>query len=439
MNKKILIIDDDTSFSLMVSGYLAKNEMETTTAGSFYKAKSLIDKEYFDLILSDHRLPDGSGLDVLSYSKSKNPDIPVVLITAYSDIRVAVNAIKKGAYEYITKPVNATELLHIVQRALKSNSHSTSLSNDYIVSVGSQSKEMDEHIRLVAPTEVAVLIQGESGTGKEYVARRIHELSHHRQDPFVAVDCGALTTEIASSELFGHEKGSFTGAVDDKIGHFESVGKGTIFLDEVGNLSYNVQIKLLRAIQERRAHRVGSNKEFPIKARIIAASNDDLRQKAKEGGFREDLFHRLNEFTIHVPPLRNRSDELPTFINHFCNEAAKEFGKNIHGFSDEVMEVFQHYDWPGNLRELRNVVRRSVLLSKNEWIGIEAIPPEIAEPLSTQPSTLIKYTEAKEIAEKKLIEETLRKVKHNKSKAARLLGIDRKTLYNKLQKLNIDY
>ncbi|MGQ1891007.1 sigma-54-dependent transcriptional regulator [Thermophagus sp. OGC60D27] len=438
MNKKILIIDDDTSFGLMVSGYLRKKEMETSLAGSYQKAKTLINHEHFDLILSDHRLPDGSGLDVLNYAKSKYPNLPVVLITAYSDIRVAVNAIKKGAFEYITKPVNATELIHVVEKALKSSDHSSPLSNGYIVSVGDHSNEMDEHIRLVAPTEVSILIQGESGTGKEFVARRIHELSQHRNEPFVAVDCGALTPEIASSELFGHVKGSFTGALDDKKGHFESVGKGTIFLDEVGNLSYDVQVKLLRAIQERRAHRVGGNQEFPIEARILTATNDDLRIKAREGNFREDLFHRLNEFTIIVPPLRERQDELMVFTDHFCRQAADEFGKEIKGFTEEVMEAFGTYDWPGNLRELRNVVRRAVLLSKDHWIGREVIPPEILEP-HPRSINATSFSEEKEKTEKQLIEETLRKVKHNKSKAARLLGIDRKTLYNKLQKLKIDY
>ena len=438
MKKKVLIIDDDTSFGLMISGYLKKNDMETTLVGSFSKARSVISKEDYDLILSDYRLPDGNGLEVLRYAKNKSSFVPVVLITAYSDIRVAVNAIKEGAYEYITKPVNARELIHVVQGALKSGDHRGRLSHDYIVGDGENTGEMNEHIHLVAPTEVAVLIQGESGTGKEYVARRIHELSRHRNDPFVAVDCGALTPEIASSELFGHVKGSFTGAFEDKTGHFESVGKGTIFLDEVGNLSYEVQMKLLRALQERRAHKVGGNSAFAIEARIIAASNDDLRQKARNGEFREDLYHRLNEFTVSVPPLRERSDELIVFANHFCQQAAREFEKQINGFSDEVLKIFEYYDWPGNLRELRNVIRRAVLLSKNNIIERSVIPPEIIEQSKNEGSVNC-FSDAKDMAEKQMIEEALRKVKNNKTKAARLLGIDRKTLYNKLQKLKIDY
>ncbi|WP_016777182.1 sigma-54-dependent transcriptional regulator [Anaerophaga thermohalophila] len=438
MKKKVLIIDDDTSFGLMVSGYLKKNDMETTLVGSFSKARTVISKEDYDLILSDYRLPDGNGLEVLRYAKNKSFFVPVVLITAYSDIRVAVNAIKEGACEYITKPVNARELIHVIQGALKSGDHRSSLSHDYIVGDGENTREMNEHIQLVAPTEVAVLIQGESGTGKEYVARRIHELSRHKNGPFVAVDCGALTPEIASSELFGHVKGSFTGAFEDKTGHFESVGKGTIFLDEVGNLSYDVQMKLLRALQERRAHKVGGNSPFAIEARIIAASNDDLRQKAMNGEFREDLYHRLNEFTVSVPPLRERSDELIVFANHFCQQAAHEFEKQINGFSDEVLKIFEYYDWPGNLRELRNVIRRAVLLSKNNIIESSVIPPEIIEQ-SKNTDNVNRFSEAKDMAEKQMIEEALRKVKNNKTKAAWLLGIDRKTLYNKLQKFKIDY
>jgi two-component system response regulator HydG len=436
--QKILIVDDDTSFGMMVKGYLKKNNFDATLAGSFAKAKILIDKETFDLVLSDYRLPDGTGLDVLRHSKKKSAVLPVVLITAYSDIRVAVSAIKEGAYEYITKPVNAQELLHIVNKVVQSSKSSIPGSRDYLAGTGKESLQMEEHIKLVAPTEVAVLIQGESGTGKEYVARRIHELSKHSDEPFVAVDCGALTQEIASSELFGHVKGSFTGAIDNKIGHFENVGKGTIFLDEVGNLSYDVQIKLLRAIQERRAHRLGSNSEFKIEARIVAASNDDLRLSAMEGNFREDLYHRLNEFTISIPPLRIRNDELMTFANHFREMASREFQKNVTSFSGKVLQIFETYEWPGNLRELRNVVRRSVLLTQGEEVEAAGIPPELSE----HPRKETEYhrlSDVKDEAEKRLIIETLEKARHNKTKAAQMLGMDRKTLYNKIQKLNIDY
>ncbi len=436
--RKVLIVDDDTSFGMMVKGYLKKNDLEATLSGSFSNAKTLIDKEHFDLILTDYRLPDGTGLDVLRYARKVLSSVPVVLITAYSDIRVAVSAIKEGAFEYITKPVNAQELLHVVREAGKSDQTSNVSQSDYIFGVGPESRKMEEYIKLVAPTEVAVLIQGESGTGKEYVARRIHDLSRHADAPFVAVDCGALTTEIASSELFGHVKGSFTGAIDNKKGHFESVGKGTIFLDEVGNLGYEVQVKLLRAIQERKAHSVGSNTEFKIEARILAASNDDLRNNALSGNFREDLYHRLNEFTITVPPLRLRDDELMMFANHFMGLASSEFNKNISAFSDEVLDIFKRYEWPGNLRELRNVVRRSVLLSQGNIIEKSVIPGELSDNGGNS-SLSGSFSEIRNETEKQLIVETLNKVKHNKSKAANLLGIDRKTLYNKLQKFNIDY
>jgi two-component system response regulator HydG len=436
--QKILIVDDDTSFGMMVKGYLKKNDLEATLSGSLSNAKAIFGKEHFDMVLTDYRLPDGTGLDILRHVKKSRSSMPVVLITAYSDIRVAVNAIKDGAFEYITKPVNAQELLHVVNTAVRSGKTGFNPGSDYIRGEGEESRLIEDHIKLVAPTEISVLIQGESGTGKEFVARRIHELSHHSSEPFLAVDCGALTSEIASSELFGHEKGSFTGAMDEKKGYFESVGKGTIFLDEVGNLSYDVQVKLLRAIQERRAHRVGSNREFKIEARIVAASNDHLRKRAMEGDFREDLYHRLNEFTVFVLPLRERHEELMMFAGHFKKLAAKEFDKNILGFSDEVLEVFKRYEWPGNLRELRNVVRRSVLLCQNKFIALSVIPGEIVESRES-PSHGLSFSEAKNETEKNLIIDTLFKVKHNKSKAADLLGIDRKTLYNKLQKYNIEY
>ncbi|WP_291861620.1 sigma-54 dependent transcriptional regulator [Marinilabilia sp.] len=436
--QKILIVDDDTSFGMMVSGFLKKKGLETVLAGSLANAKDYLEKDVFDLVLTDHRLPDGTGLEVLDKSKSVASNVPVVLITAYSDIRVAVDAIKRGAFEYITKPVNAEELLHVVTKALKNNHKNPSMISEYIVSQGEEARRMEEHIRLVAPTEVAVLIQGESGTGKEYVARRIHQQSNHASGPFVAVDCGALTSEIASSELFGHVKGSFTGAVDNKIGHFESVGKGTIFLDEVGNLSYEVQVKLLRAIQERRARRLGSNTEFSIDARIISATNDDLRSSALEGAFREDLYHRLNEFQILVPPLRSRQGDLMKYANYFLEKAAGEFGKEIKGFSNPVLKIFEKYEWPGNLRELRNVVRRSVLLTRGALVEMESIPPELSE-TSGKINAELNFSDARDATEKQLIEEALLKTRHNKSETAKLLGMDRKTLYNKMQKLKIDY
>jgi len=436
--QKVLIVDDDISFGMMVQGYLKKHDMEATLSGSLSKSRMLIDRNPFDMVLIDYRLPDGNGLDLLGYVKQKYPFMPVVMITAYSDIRVAVRAIKEGAYEYITKPVNARELLHVIEEAAVRGKNSPSNRDDYVVGTGSETRQVEEYVKRVAPTEMSVLIQGESGTGKEYVARRIHELSHQREEPFVAVDCGALTPGIASSELFGHVKGSFTGAIDDKKGHFESVGKGTIFLDEVGNLSYDVQVKLLRAIQERRAHRLGGNKEFQIEARIVSASNDDLRENALKGSFREDLYHRLNEFTIAIPPLRKRTDELLRFAEHFRFLAANEFNKNIRTFSDDVREIFGRYQWPGNLRELRNVVRRAVLLSNGDVIESSVIPAELIENASgKKPSE--ELSRKKNESEKQLILKTLEEARYNKSKAAQLLGIDRKTLYNKLQRYEIDY
>ncbi len=444
--QKILIVDDDLSFGMMVEGFLKRHSFEVTLAASFGKAESAVKSTLFDLVLTDYRLPDGTGMDVLQTVKKRNPATSVVLITAYSDIRVAVDAIKSGAFEYITKPVNPEELLHVIKEASrqeqkmgKAKPGSTAL---YIAGTGTETNQLEAHISVVAPTDLAVLIQGESGTGKEFVARRIHELSKRHNEPFVAVDCGALTPEIASSELFGHIKGSFTGAITDKKGQFEAVGKGTIFLDEIGNLSYDVQVKLLRALQEKRARPVGSNHEFNIEARIITASNDDLRSDAMEGKFREDLYHRLNEFTVVLPPLRERGYDLERFAEHFLKLAAEEFNKGSYTFSDEVLHIFKTYEWPGNVRELKNVVRRAVLLSNQKVIGPETIPEEIKESIDKRTPTEMgtkPLEEAKNQSEREVILEILEQTRYNKTRTAELLGIDRKTLYNKLQKYNIAY
>lgn len=444
--QKILIVDDDLSFGMMVEGFLKRHSFEVTLAASFSKAALALKGEPFDLVLTDYRLPDGTGMDVLQTVKKKDPATSVILITAYSDIRVAVEAIKSGAFEYITKPVNPEELLHVINEASrqeqKKGKARPGSGARYIAGTGTETSQLEAHIGVVAPTDLAVLIQGESGTGKEFVARRIHELSKRRNAPFVAVDCGALTPEIASSELFGHVKGSFTGAIADKKGQFEAVGNGTIFLDEIGNLSYDVQVKLLRALQEKRARPIGGNHEFSIEARIITATNDDLRGDAMEGKFREDLYHRLNEFTVVLPPLRERRFDLEKFAGHFLKLAAEEFNKDSFTFSDEVLHIFKTYEWPGNLRELKNVVRRAVLLSNQKVIGPETIPDEIKESIDKQTAIEIStkpLEEAKNQSEREVIMEILEQTRYNKTRTAEMLGIDRKTLYNKLQKYNIAY
>ncbi len=442
---RILIVDDDTSFGLMIEGFLKRKGYETLYASTFQKAVALVTKEFFDLVLTDYRLDNSTGLDLLHAVKKSNPKTAVVLITAYSDIRVAVNAIKMGAFEYITKPINPEELLHVIVRGVekaedKPKPQKIVSTAKYIRGISKFSLDTDQQIELIAPTDLSVLILGESGVGKEFVAQRIHQLSQRNNNPFVAVDCGALHTDIASSELFGHKKGSYTGALEDKMGHFEMVKDGTIFLDEIGNLSYDVQVKLLRAIQERKARRLGSNEEYPISCRIIAATNEDLRGSSFKGNFREDLYHRLNEISIRIHPLRERKEDILFFGLRFLDFAREEFQKNDISISHEVKDIFLKYEWPGNLRELRNVIRRAVLLAKGSEISIEELPQEIQIPMdSSSDEDPVLLKEAKEKSEKDIIIETLEKTKYNKAKTSRILGVDRKTLYNKLHKYGIDF
>ncbi|WP_066630353.1 sigma-54-dependent transcriptional regulator [Labilibacter marinus] len=439
---KILIVDDDTSFGLMIEGFLKRKGFKTVFVSTFNTAIESIQKQSFDIVLTDYRLDTGTGLDLIPEIKKQDSKIPVVLITAYSDIRVAVSAIKLGAFEYIAKPVNPDELLHVINRGVAKASAEPDQapptpSSNYIKGISRYAEQVDQQIELISATELSVLVLGESGVGKEFVAQRIHELSKHNTKPFVAVDCGALHTDIASSELFGHKKGSFTGALEDKEGHFEAVKDGTIFLDEIGNLSYDVQVKLLRAIQERKGRRLGSNEEYPINCRIIAATNEDLRTTSFSGKFREDLYHRLNEFSINMLPLRSRKEDIPIYGNRFLAMASTEFNKTDVLLSIDVERIFLSYDWPGNLRELRNVIRRAVLLAKTNEITLNELPPEIQQPALFEQAP-VQLREAKEKSEKEMIVETLEQTKYNKAKTARILGIDRKTLYNKIYKYGID-
>ncbi|HYG20430.1 MAG TPA: sigma-54 dependent transcriptional regulator, partial [Ohtaekwangia sp.] len=364
--------------------------------------------------------------------------------------RTAVKAIKMGAFEYITKPVNPDELLMVVQQALKGekvvtpSKKSTGEPKEFVEGSSAPSKQLLNYVRLVAPTNMSVIIEGESGTGKENVARTIHRLSNRAKGPFVAVDCGALSKDLAASELFGHVKGAFTGAGQDKDGQFVEANGGTLFLDEVGNLSYEVQVKLLRAIQERIIQPIGSNKEIKVDVRILTATNDDLAESVKRGQFREDLYHRLNEFMLRVPSLRERSGDLQEFLDFFRQAANQELGRNVQKFDDPVMAVLMAYDWPGNLRELRNVVRRAVLLTQGDLVYMETLPNEMIESVKNPAAKnahapqVYDLKALQESQEREMIIKTLQEVRYNKSKAARILNIDRKTLYLKMEKYQIE-
>ena len=448
--KKILIIDDDPTICMMLQGLLKRKNFDADTVFSAGEALKKLENNQFDLVLSDFRLPDFDGLELLQKIKSMHPHVPVIIMTSYADIRTAVNAIKMGAFEYVTKPLNPDEILLLINSALekaedpKNSKKSKEKKNkdeiEFVRGNSSTSLQIDQYIKLVAPTDMSVIIEGESGTGKEIAARRIHFDSKRKKKAFVAVDCGALSIDLAGSELFGHIKGSFTGAINDKEGQFESAQGGTLFLDEIGNLSYEIQMKLLRALQERKVRRIGSNKDIDVDVRILVATNEDLSVSVNKGNFRGDLYHRLNEFKITVPSLRNRIEDIELFANYFLELSNKELNKDIAGFSSEVLEKFKYYSWPGNVRELRNVIRRSVLLSPDKEVELISLPNEILNN-SASNNIIVEGSNLKLIQaanEKELIVSTLRKVNYNKSKAAKLLNIDRKTLYNKLKQYGIN-
>lgn len=458
---KVLIVDDDVTFCLMLETLLSKHGYTVSQSFSYNEGRKKFLDFQPDLVLTDLRLPDHDGLELLKLLKSESSRVPVVLMTSYGDIKTAVKAMKMGAFDYVTKPVNPDEILATVKRALRSTEvepagRQLPQPDTYLEGESVSARRINEHIRLVAPTGMSVLILGESGTGKEFVARRIHEQSDRSKNPFVAIDCGALPRDLAGSEFFGHIKGSFTGAIADKQGQFEAANGGTIFLDEIGNLSYEIQVQLLRAIQERKIRRIGSTVEIPVDVRIITATNEDLKQAVSKGEFREDLYHRINEFAIQVPPLRERQEDLLLFAEYFLQQANAELGKAVSLFSEEVIGIFRTYSWPGNFRELKNIIKRAVLLSASDVITSDTLPDElinesgIAElkPVSIEISDGL-FTEQEEVSselnlkesarrsEREVILAALEKVRFNKSKAAKLLDIDRKTLYNKMKQYDI--
>lgn len=439
----ILLIEDDATFSMILENFLQKKGYSVQCRANVKTGLQELNRKAYDILLLDYRLPDGTGIDILNEARLLYPNIPAIIMTSVNDVRIAVKAIRSGALDYITKPVNPDELELLLKEAVAPQDLPAVLTQSagptYIQGQSERSAKLHEFIALVAPTDMTVIIQGESGTGKEYVASAIHRASKRQKEAFVAIDCGSLSKELAASELFGHMKGAFTGALSDKKGQMEAANGGTLFLDEVGNLSYEVQVQLLRAIQERVIQPVGSNKQIKVDVRILTATNDDLLDSVAKGDFREDLYHRLNEFKIQVPPLRNREEDLFVFVEHFMKQANHDLNRKVKFLSKEVRELFRQYEWPGNLRELKNTVRRMVLLSAGDTAQLSSLPEEMSlqtqKPASTPASDLRSVTE---MHEKELIVETLKKVKYNKSKAAKLLNIDRTTLYNKIEKYQIE-
>lgn len=451
---KLLLIEDDINFSRMFSRFLERHGYDVDECSTAAAAYGHLDNGGYDLVFTDLRLPDEDGIQLLSRIKDHDARLPVILMTGYAQVATAVEAMKKGAFDYISKPFNQEEVLEVLNNALKKVAPSevpktkpqhelpanetSGSKEDKVRGISKASQKLNEYVSLVAPTNMSVLITGESGTGKEVVAQRIHQLSERNKKPFIPVDCGAIPREIAGSEFFGHLKGSFTGAVQDKRGHFEEANGGTLFLDEVGNLPYEVQVQLLRALQERKIKPIGSSKELEVDIRVIAATNEDLQEAVKEGRFREDLYHRLNEFSIQVPSLMERREDMLIFAEHFLQASNKQLEKAVVGFSDDVIRIFQGYHWPGNLRELSNIIKRAVLLCSGPIIDKNDLPSEFMQQALKAPSPSKPESFSAKDNERNLILSALKEAENNKTKAAKMLQITRKTLYNKLREYDIE-
>lgn len=468
---KILIVDDDKDMCSLLTRFLVRNNYDTHAVNNGKDAIEWMRKKTPDLVLCDFKLDDITGKEMLPSIKQLHPGAPVIIITGYSDIKDAVEVMKLGAYDYVTKPLYPDEILLTIKKALSEKKDTAPAPpNEQAVSDGQSRRTVQEsynghylstnspeyinivkQIEMVAPTNYSVIIYGESGSGKEAVAQQIHMKSKRKDKPFIAIDCGALSKELAGSELFGHEKGAFTGALASKTGSFELANGGTIFLDEIGNLTYDIQVSLLRVVQERKIKKLGGTKDIPLDVRIIVASNENLWNAMFKGKFREDLYHRFNEFSITLPPLRERKSDIMIFAKHFLKLTNAELGKGIQGFSDEVESIFLQYPWYGNLRELKNVIKRATLLTDGTNIEVKSLPFEISNyqklqfdvkptdtpapelPGSDGTDTLSNKLKSTNVtAEYQVIMDALKQANFNKSKAAQLLNIDRKTLYNKL-------
>ena len=468
----ILIVEDDIAFGTMLQTWLRRKGFEVEKATSVGAAVKLLTGTFgkeVDLVLSDLRLPDHDGLRLLAWMHEHDINAPFIVMTNYAEVQNAVLAMKSGAADYIAKPVQPDILLQKIKDAMEQNAqqasstiqnsttqnaptaHNSKLKTQnscsgkrlyepsakltaprHIEGKSEASRQLYSYVELVAPTPMSVLILGASGTGKEYVAHRIHNLSARADKPFFALDCGAIPRDVAASEFFGHKKGAFTGADTDKRGAFEMANGGTLFLDEVGNLSYEVQVQLLRALQERRIRPVGGTQEIPIDIRLVCATNENLEEAVGEGRFREDLYHRINEFTIYMPKLSERGSDLFLFADLFIRHANEELNRTVEGLDSDAAELLASHSWPGNLRELNNVVKRAVLLTRGNKITTTELTQAMGQ---IRTDNVLQLHD--EDTERQRIITALQQTNGNKAKAARLLGVDRKTIYNKIEKLGI--
>ena len=447
MTQSILIVEDDLTFATMLKTWLGKKGCEVETASTNARARKLLTTRDFSLILSDLRLPDQDGIHLLSWLRDLQKATPVIIMTSYAEIQGAVLAMKEGAADYVSKPVQPDELLKKIKEAISQESKVVATpkeskenfaTQNFLEGESEAARQLYNYVNLVAPTQMSVLINGASGTGKEYVAHRIHQLSKRADKPFIAIDCGSIPKDLAASEFFGHVKGSFTGALTDKVGAFEEANGGTLFLDEIGNLSYEVQVQLLRALQERRIRRIGSTKEIEVDIRLVSATNENLKESISKGNFREDLYHRINEFTLLMPALKDRQEDILLFANFFLDQANRELDRHLIGFDAAASEAMQNYSWPGNLRQLKNIVKRATLLAQGDFISIRELGDEILEHATPDAQQMQhSFVLHDEETEKQRILNALQQTGNNKTKAAQLLGVDRKTLYNKLKLYNI--
>ena len=447
MTQSILIVEDDLTFATMLKTWLGKKGYEVETASTNARARKLLTTRDFSLILSDLRLPDQDGIHLLSWLRDLQKATPVIIMTSYAEIQEAVLAMKEGAADYVSKPVQPDELLKKIKEAISQESKVVATpkeskenfaTQNFLEGESEAARQLYNYVNLVAPTQMSVLINGASGTGKEYVAHRIHQLSKRADKPFIAIDCGSIPKDLAASEFFGHVKGSFTGALTDKVGAFEEANGGTLFLDEIGNLSYEVQVQLLRALQERRIRRIGSTKEIEVDIRLVSATNENLKESISKGNFREDLYHRINEFTLRMPALKDRQEDILLFANFFLDQANRELDRHLIGFDAAASEAMQNYSWPGNLRQLKNIVKRATLLAQGDFISIRELGDEILEHATPDAQQMQhSFVLHDEETEKQRILNALQQTGNNKTKAAQLLGVDRKTLYNKLKLYNI--
>ena len=451
MSQKILIVDDEKKICNILTQILSNEGYTVRAVGSGEEAIKVVDSFDSELILMDQNMPGMNGIEAMTHIKEKHPDMPIIILTAYGSIPLAVEAIKKGAYDYISKPFDNEELLIIIRRALEHSRLTEEISHlkkqlqekysfKNIISVSSKMRNVFERMQRICETNATVLIQGESGTGKELIVKAIHYHGQRRERPLVAINCGAIPINLLESEFFGHEKGAFTDAKERKIGKFEQADGGTLFLDEVGELPLDAQVKLLRVLDERKINRIGGRKSIPVDVRFIVATNKDLQEEVKKETFRLDLFYRLNIFTITVPPMRERKEDIPLLVEHFIDKYNKQLGLKIKSISKSAMSNLQDYNWPGNVRDLENAVQSAMIVAQDEIIQSENLPlrirgyPELTDETDLKKTGLEEYTKQLSMKiEKELIVKTLEECHNNRTNTANLLKISRKTLFNKMK------